>query len=243
MLPVVPVNMGGKIIADKARKGYQKVKRIWKMLNEGNQQKKDIEGKQLVNPDGTPIQGKAHADNYAHSLADAKIAQQEGKSGAAIAYGIGVLKEGYDIVTKVARGANIKETLKDSYKDMQNNVRGLRWGLENPNGNAEAHFAQLDLDKNQIVPGYNNGIAQAQRADVLQSMKDEHQLAQNRVNVAQQSQQARAQIEQAGKPSLWPSRTGADVERFGLIRTPKSNPQTEEITPPLRAPSMQTKER
>lgn len=225
MWPITSVNLGGTLLYKGAVKFKNKVKRVWNDLNEGNQQKKDIEGKKIVNPDGTPIKGKEHADNYAHSLADAKIAQR-GKTDAAIAFTIGVAKEGYDLVTKVGRGDNIKETLKDGYKDMQNNLRGLSWGLRNPNGNAEEYFAQLDLDRNQIIAGYNNGITQAQRIETVTSMHEEHQLAQNKIKAAQSGQDARILLEQTRGPV---ERYGlAPLERHGLV--PQDTTQTKRDT-------------
>jgi len=172
-----------------------KVRRVWHDLNDGNQEKKDIEGKKIVGIDGKPIKDKENADNYAHSITDAKIAQR-GADEALIAGTIGVLKEGYDVVTKVFRGDNVKQVFKDGYKDMKNNLRGLKWGLQNPNGDAEKYFAQLDLKKNEIVEGHNNGIADGKRAMAL-AMRQEYQLAQSKVDVAKAEQSARARIEQA----------------------------------------------
>ena len=149
-------------------------------LESGNQLKKDIEGKEIVNQDGTPIKGKEGADNYAHSVTDAKIAQK-GVAHAAVALTGGVVKEGVDLWKKIVvpgvkgEDVDVKQVLKDSRKDMENNWRGIKWGLEHPDGDAEKHFAQLDLESNKMVKGYDNQIAQARR--LTDAEKKDRQMA------------------------------------------------------------------
>ena len=130
------------------------VKGVWEDLKKGNQLKKDLEQAKITG------KSEHHADNYAHILTDAKIAQKSGMH-TFVALCIGAAKEAYDFTTKVFRGENVAETYRDCVKDMKNNLTGLKWGRKNPDKNAEEWLAQLDLDSNTFVEGYDNGIAQS----------------------------------------------------------------------------------
>lgn len=147
----------------------------WRDLNAGNQLKKDLEQAKITG------KSEHHADNYAHILTDAKIAQK-GKTNAAIAFSIGVAKEVWDFTTKVAKGADFEETWNDCKKDMKNNLTGLSWGLKNPNADATAWMASLDLDTNTFKQGYDNGIARAQKDLALKAdIKKQAATAQNQL--------------------------------------------------------------
>lgn len=145
-------------IENKAKKILENTK-VGRELNAGNQMKEDLEQGKY---EGLPNQ--PHADNYAHRYADAKIGQQ-GKAAATAGFAIGVGKELVDITHKILRGDNIKETLKDSYKDMKNNLDGLKWGLQHPNQDPHEWLAELDLDSNTFKEGYNNGIGEVMKRD------------------------------------------------------------------------------
>ncbi|MBO5284324.1 MAG: hypothetical protein J6B00_00440 [Alphaproteobacteria bacterium] len=168
-----------KFVVDKVKNSYPYViKEVWDDLNEGNELKKDLEQAKITG------KSEHHADNYAHILTDAKIAQK-GEKHARVALAIGVLKEGYDITKKVVfEGQNAQEVIADCKKDMKNNMIGLAWGLSHPNGNAEEWMASLDLEKNTFVEGYDNGILKKQlalneKANLKASLKQEGLTAQN----------------------------------------------------------------
>lgn len=143
--------------------------KAYKNLNDGQQLKVDLEQARVTG------KSEHHGDNYAHREANIRNGQ-DGLSTGISSLAIGVAKEGYDIATKIARGDNVAEVLKDSAKDMKNNVEGVVLGLTHPNENPDKLLANLDLDTNQFVPGYDNGIAQ-----MRQSMKADNQLAQAQV--------------------------------------------------------------
>lgn len=202
---VSAINASGKSLAQYEQRKLEVHKNIaeapviaYNQLKAGNQQKKDIEGKKIRNKyTGKPIDGKEHADNYAHTLADAKIAQK-GVLPAFAALAAGVGKEVYDIGSKTLDGQNIKEVLADSSKDMKNNIRGLRWGLDHPNEDPEKYFAQLNLKTNEIVPNYDNGIPKLDGSDsyeVRMQMKKDHQDAYKKILAAKSS----ARIKKAGR--------------------------------------------
>lgn len=168
-----------------AKKAFGKTTagRVWSELNKGNKLKIDMEQAKVTE------KSEHHADNYAHRLADAKIAQ-EGVVAATISLGIGVAKEVYDFTTKVWNGQDVKDTLDDCKKDMKNNLSGLSWGLKNPNGNAEEWLAELDLDSNTFREGYDNGIAQClhmtpqEREQFKKVMENQRTLADAKVKTA-----------------------------------------------------------
>ena len=190
-----------------------------------NQLKFDVQKAKLVNSDGTPIEGRNHADNYAHSVADAKIAQK-GLWPATVAFVAGIAKEARDLTLSTINGHNISQTWDDNCKDMNNNIRGLKWGLENPNGNAEQYFAQLDLNSNTIISGYNNGIAQARPATTADIMKLQYMLAQNKINALQ----ARPKVMQGRRAAI-------DAKKFEGSKIPDpKKPKKEKIQTPM-APS------
>lgn len=126
--------------------------RAYENLSNGQTLKEDLEqGK---------ITGKSehHADNYAHTHANI-INGQDGLDTAISSLAIGTLKETYDITKKTIRGDNLKKVLKDSYKDMKNNLRGIIIGLKNPTADANEMLVSLNLDTNQFEEGHNNQIA------------------------------------------------------------------------------------
>ena len=188
-------------VGDKAKVIFEKVENkaksvlnktaIGRSLTEGNQMKEDLEQGKY---EGLPNQH--HADNYAHRYADAKIGQK-GAAAAAVGYAIGVGKEVFDVSRKVLRGDNVKETLKDSMKDIKNNMEGLKWGYEHPNQDPHEWLAELDLDTNTFKKGYNNGIADAmkrdkQRAGSYERRKEEELLAQNKAAKSKNTQRRSA---------------------------------------------------
>ena len=84
-------------------------------------------------------------DNYYHREGMCKAAQQ-GVSGAALVGGI--IKEGIDMVNK-SRTIGWKEALKDSTKDMMNNLDGLRLGIENPDVSCRELLKGFDSKNNK----------------------------------------------------------------------------------------------
>jgi hypothetical protein len=228
--------VGRKVAPD----AYQVVKDVKDELQAGNQLKKDIEGKNIVNQDGTPIKDKGKADNYAHSVADARIAQK-GKAYAAVAFAAGVGKEAYDIATKTWNGQDIRETLRDSRKDMDNNLRGLTWGLEHPNEDAAKYFAQLDLKENTIIPGYDNQIAQARRiTDVERKERNMQEALLRKQNERELKALEGQRAAQAAKKF--------DAGKIPDAKTPKKEkvqvplaPKTSSVTLPIPAWQQKTK--
>jgi len=206
-----------------------RIRRVWTDLCAGNQEKEDIKRKRIVRADGKPIRGRKHADNYAHSVTDAKIAQR-GKIDAMIAYGFGVAKECRDMVINVYKSATgqnsvtLKESFLDSCKDMRNNVRGLKWGLENPTGDAEEYFAQLDLAKNEIVEGYNNGIADGKKA-LAQAMQQQSILAQKEAQVKEEEKRAKDQVVKA--KTLSRQHNLEEAQKFGVAPSKKTETKSE----------------
>jgi len=226
--------------------GYNLVKGVYDDLEAGNQLKKDIEGKNIVNQDGTPIKGKEGADNYAHSVTDAKIAQK-GKTHATIALAGGVAKEAVDIWNKIivptAQGQDveIRATLKEGWKDMQNNWRGIKWGLEHPNEDATKHFAQLDLKTNEMVEGYDNGLSKSRRATTAEIMKRDYDEAQKKMIA--QKEKAFVQGQRAAQAAK-----KFDAGKIPDAKTPKKEkvqvplaPKTSSVTLPIPAWQQKTK--
>lgn len=212
--------------------GYNFVRGVYDDLEAGNQLKKDIEGKNIVNPDGTPIKDKEGADNYAHSVTDAKIAQK-GKAHAAVALAGGVAKEGVDIWNKIivptAKGKDVevRATLKEGWKDMQNNWRGIKWGLEHPNEDAEKHFAQLDLKTNEMIAGHDNGLSKSRRATTAEIMKRDSEEAQKKM-LAQKEKalvqgQRAAQAEKRFKGAQIPAPKQEKPEKVQVPLAPKKS--------------------
>lgn len=104
------------------------------------QRKRDMDNANLIG-----------GDNYYHRLAMCENAQK-GLPHVVTSLGGGIVKEARDIYCKTI-GKCDKETsfinaLKDSYKDMGNNIEGLYWGLTNPNGNCKIWLEDLDMGSN-----------------------------------------------------------------------------------------------
>lgn len=62
-------------------------------------------------------------------------------------------KEGYDIVRKIWKGQPVIETLQDSYKDMDNNIEALNYGLLHPNDNCRNWLKDFDY---KTIDGEND---------------------------------------------------------------------------------------
>ena len=88
-----------------------------------------------------------NSDNYYHRLGMC-LNGQKGLDSAIYSLGWGLLKEGYDIARKTYNGNNLADTLTDSFKDMQNNVEGLRYGLTNPDKSCRIWLNDLDINTN-----------------------------------------------------------------------------------------------
>ncbi|MBQ7632800.1 MAG: hypothetical protein IJS88_01635 [Alphaproteobacteria bacterium] len=169
-------------LADKAKKLLDKTE-VGRELNAGNQMKEDLEQGKY---EGLP--NLHHADDYAHRYADAKIGQR-GAAAVTAGFAIGVGKEMFDITHKIIRGDSVKATLKDSLKDMRNNMEGLKWGYTHRDQDPHEWLAELDLETNTFKKGHNNGVAAAmkrdkQRADVCKQKKQEELLEQNTVSTS-----------------------------------------------------------
>jgi hypothetical protein len=95
---------------------------VAKNLIYGNQLKIDMER-------GKVGDKQHHADNFAHKYADVMNGEQ-GVRAALIAYIAGLGKEGYDFVTKVAKGQDINEVIEDNIKDIENNGWALKEGVK-----------------------------------------------------------------------------------------------------------------
>ena len=87
-------------------------------------------------------------DNYYHRLAMCENAQK-GLHHVITSLGGGIAKKGKDIFCKSTgwcdNETTLLDALKDSYKDMGNNIEGLYWGLTNPNGNCKIWLEDLDI--------------------------------------------------------------------------------------------------
>ena len=79
--------------------------------------------KRMLDDNVTP-----NRDNYYHREGMCRAAQHSVAGAALIG---GIIKEGIDMVNK-SKTIGWKEALKDSTKDMMNNLDGLRLGMENP---------------------------------------------------------------------------------------------------------------
>lgn len=85
-------------------------------------------------------------DNFYHRLAMCENAQ---KGYGPVSFYLGLGKEVYDILKKTAKGNNtFSVNLKDSKKDMENNIEGLIWGLQNPSGDCRIWLKDLDMKTN-----------------------------------------------------------------------------------------------
>ena len=102
--------------------GVEKTITVMENLVYGNQLKGDMEK-------GYVGEKQAHADNFAHKYADI-MNGEEGVRAAIIAYLVGLGKEGYDFVTKVAHGQDINAVLDDNIKDIENNGWALKEGVK-----------------------------------------------------------------------------------------------------------------
>jgi len=87
-------------------------------------------------------------DNYAHRLGMC-INGQGGPDQYIYGAFLGGLKEGYDIVRKIWKGQPVIETLQDSYKDMDNNIEALNYGLLHPNDNCRNWLKDFDYKNNR----------------------------------------------------------------------------------------------
>ena len=72
-----------------------------------------------------------------------------GLGGAIAGLGGGLIKEGIDLYDKSVKG-NMpwRESLSDSYKDMQNNIEAVLRGLTHPDENAKTWLNDLDTNTN-----------------------------------------------------------------------------------------------
>ena len=88
-------------------------------------------------------------DNYAHRLGMC-LNGQKGIDSAIYSLGGGILKEASDLYSKSVRG-NMpwREALSDSYKDMKNNIEGLKYGLQNPDKSCRVWLNDLDYGVNK----------------------------------------------------------------------------------------------
>ena len=87
-------------------------------------------------------------DNYAHRLGMC-INGQGGPDQYIYGAFLGGLKEGYDIVRKIWKGHPVIETLQDSYKDMDNTIEALNYGLLHPNDNCRNWLKDFDYKNNR----------------------------------------------------------------------------------------------
>ena len=89
-----------------------------------------------------------NSDNYYHRLG-MHDAGSLGLGGALAGLVGGVVKEGLDLYDKSVKG-NIpwRESLSDSYKDMQNNIEGLLRGLTHHDEDARIWLKDLDINTN-----------------------------------------------------------------------------------------------
>lgn len=91
-------------------------------------------------------------DNYAHRLAMCLNAQK-GLDSAVYSLGFGVGKEMKDIFCKTTgwcdRKTTLLDALKDSYKDMGNNIEGIDYGLTNPDKSCRIWLKDLDYGANK----------------------------------------------------------------------------------------------
>lgn len=90
-----------------------------------------------------------NSDNYYHRLGRMHDAGSLGLGGAIAGLGGGLIKEGIDLYDKSVKG-NMpwRESLSDSYKDMQNNIEAVLRGLTHPDENAKTWLNDLDTNTN-----------------------------------------------------------------------------------------------
>lgn len=90
-------------------------------------------------------------DNYAHRLAMCLNAQK-GLDSAAYSLALGVGKELKDIACKTTglcdRKTTFLDALKDSKKDMKNNIEGIVYGLTNPDKSCRIWLKDLNYGDN-----------------------------------------------------------------------------------------------
>ena len=86
-------------------------------------------------------------DNYAHRLVMCENAQN-GPLDAVISFGGGIIKEAYDLHKKIPQ-QGIVSPVKDSIKDMSNNIEGLQYGLTHPFNNCRTWLNNLDYENNK----------------------------------------------------------------------------------------------
>lgn len=87
-------------------------------------------------------------DNYYHRLGMHE-AGSLGLGGAIAGLGGGLIKEGVDLYDKSVKGdMPWRESLSDSYKDMQNNVEAVFRGLTHPNEDARIWLKDLNINTN-----------------------------------------------------------------------------------------------
>jgi len=104
--------------------------------------KKEMEKENLIN-----------GDNYYHRLAMCEIGKQAQKEN--IPYSLlggfvgGILKEGYDFTKKnIFKENKMKNIFNDSIKDMNNNIEGLNFGLNNSKKSCRDWLRNLDIKTN-----------------------------------------------------------------------------------------------
>ena len=92
-------------------------------------------------------------DNYAHRLGMCRVGQLTSATwpySPAIGTGLGILKEGKDLIDKSYYGnMPLDEALSDTLKDMKNNFEGLSYGLNNPDRDCREWLKDLDYKRNQ----------------------------------------------------------------------------------------------
>lgn len=75
---------------------------------------------------------------------------QDGWNTATYSLGLGIAKEAKDLYDKSIRGNKPwRESLADSYKDMKNNIEGLKYGLKNPDKPCRIWLKNLDYRTNK----------------------------------------------------------------------------------------------
>ena len=96
---------------------------------------------------------KGGYDNYAHRLGMCRVGQLTSVTwpySPAIGMGLGILKEGKDLIDKSYYGnMPLDEALSDTLKDMENNFEGLSYGLNNPDRDCREWLKDLDYRRNQ----------------------------------------------------------------------------------------------
>ena len=124
------------------------------ILYRGYKEMNDM-GRKYVNLYGTKNLNKEFStqDEYAHSKSMCQAAQV-GPYAFLGSQVLGLLKEGYDIPTKLLKGMNPWEVLKDSGKDLKNNFKGGLQGVSDPSLNCEKAQADKKPIGWQMVEDY-----------------------------------------------------------------------------------------